>query len=239
MLWLRSLLCLFGFIVISVIITPIMLLITLPVPKRAYRKVSQAWAKLILNWLTVSVGVRYRIVGEENLCALEEKPHLIISNHQSTLETYLYTIILPPHVFVLKRELLWIPFFGWGLAKVSPIAINRKDGRNAFKSIVKQAKERFKEELSIIIFPEGTRSSSESDTPYKRGGFLLAKELKANILPLAINSGLSWPKGRFLKYPGTITLEIGKPISSKDKKTTELLEETELWIRNHTRSSLD
>lgn len=239
MLWLRSFLCLLGFLVISIIITPIMLVITLPVPKGAYRKVSQLWAKLILKWLTISVGVRYRIIGEENLADLHKKPHLIISNHQSTLETYLYTIVLPPHVFILKRELLWIPFFGWGLAKVNPIAINRKDGRNAFKNMVTQAKERFAEGLSIIVFPEGTRSAPNSITPYKRGGFLLAKQLNADILPLAINSGCSWQKGKFLKYPGTVTLEIGKPILSYNKDAHELLEETETWIRNHTRQSLD
>ena len=239
MIWLRSLICLLGFIVISVIVTPLLLLISLPFWGKPYKRIIDIWCRIVLGWLRISAGIKYRIEGAENLRYLEDKPHVIVSNHQSTFETFLYSMILPPHAFVLKRELTWIPFFGWGLAKLKPIAINRQDGRNALKSIIAQAKEKFNEGRSVIIFPEGTRAKPDTVKPFKKGAFLMTRELGADMLPVAINSGRAWSKGRFLKYPGTITMVIGKPIPFEGQSTQELLNLAEAEIRPNIRQTLD
>ncbi len=237
--WLRSLITFLGFIIIGVVITPIMLLFSLPFWGRPFHAIVRVWCKMNLGWLRIAAGVKYRVLGEENLQHLEKKPHLLLSNHQSTFETYLYSILLPPHSFVLKKQLLYIPFFGWGLAKTKPISIDREAGRAALKKMVSQAQERFQIDRSVIIFPEGTRANPDQKVPYKKGAFIVAKELNAPILPLAINSGRAWPKGSFLKYPGTITLTIGKPIMTEGRKIGEIATETETWIRSHTYPSLD
>lgn len=236
--WIRSLIAFLGFLIIGVVITPIMLVLSLPFWGEPFRKITQLWCKLNLGWLRLSAGVRYKIEGAENLQYLNT-PHILISNHQSTFETYLYTIILPPHSFVLKKQLLYIPFFGWGLAKAKPISIDRESGRVALKKMVTQAEKRFKEGRSVIIFPEGTRAKPDAKVPYKKGAFIVAKQLDAPILPLSINSGRAWPKGSFLKYPGTITLTIGEPITTQDRKLGEIANETENWIRSHIYPTLD
>ncbi|PWD85334.1 lysophospholipid acyltransferase family protein [Ignatzschineria cameli] len=231
--WIRSLITFIGFLFIYLIITPVMLISTVLLTGSWYRNVTIAWSKILVGWMRIGAGIDYRIIGAENLQYLKERPHFIISNHQSALETLIYTIILPPHSFVLKKELLYIPFFGWGLAKAKPIAINRKDGKNALKQISTQAKERFAEGRSVIIFPEGTRVPFGQVVPFKKGGFIVAKQLAAPVLPMAINSGIAAPKGRFLKEPGIITIVIGKPIESESLSTAELAKETERWIRGH------
>ncbi|MHC5225205.1 lysophospholipid acyltransferase family protein [Ignatzschineria sp. LJL83] len=237
--WLRSLITLLGFIIFYLIITPTMLITTIVLWGSWYRAVTKAWSKLLIGWMRIGAGIHYRVIGRENLEALKEQPHFIISNHQSALETLIYTIILPPHSFVLKKELLYIPFFGWGLAKSKPIAINRKDGKNALKQISKQAKERFAIGRSVIIFPEGTRAPFDSVIPFKKGAFIVTKQLGAPVLPIAINSGLAAPKGRFIKEPGVVTIVIGKPIISQDLSTGELAKVTEGWIRSHIVQTLD
>lgn len=237
--WIRSLITFIGFLFIYLVITPVMLISTVLLTGSWYRNVTIAWSKILVGWMRIGAGIDYRIIGLENLKYLEKTPHFIVSNHQSALETLIYTIILPPHSFVLKKELLYIPFFGWGLAKSKPIAINRKDGKNALKQISKQAKERFAEGRSVIIFPEGTRVPFGEVVPFKKGGFIVAKQLEAPILPMAINSGIAAPKGRFLKEPGIITIVIGAPIEAASRTTSELAKETESWIRGHIVPSLN
>lgn len=237
--WIRSLIIFIGFLFIYLVITPVMLISTVLLTGSWYRNVTITWSKILVGWMRIGAGIDYRIIGAENLKYLEKAPHFIVSNHQSALETLIYTIILPPHSFVLKKELLYIPFFGWGLAKAKPIAINRKDGKNALKQISKQAKERFAEGRSVIIFPEGTRVPFGEVVPFKKGGFIVAKQLEAPILPMAINSGIAAPKGRFLKEPGTITIVIGAPIEAESRTTSELAKETESWIRGHIVPSLN
>ena len=237
--WIRSLINFIGFLFSYLVITPVMLISTVLLTRSWYRNVTIAWSKILVGWMRIGAGIDYRIIGAENLKYLEKAPHFIVSNHQSALETLIYTIILPPHSFVLKKELLYIPFFGWGLAKAKPIAINRKDGKNALKQISKQAKERFAEGRSVIIFPEGTRVPFGEVVPFKKGGFIVAKQLEAPILPMAINSGIAAPKGRFLKEPGIITIVIGAPIEAESRTTSELAKETESWIRGHIVPSLN
>lgn len=237
--WIRSLITFIGFLIIYLIITPIMLVTTVILWGSWYRNVTIAWSNILISWMRIGAGIHYRVIGLENLEKLKNQPHFIVSNHQSALETLIYTVILPPHSFVLKKELLYIPFFGWGLAKAKPIAINRADGKNALKQIAKQAKERFATGRSVIIFPEGTRAPFNQEIPFKKGGFIVTKQMGAPVLPMAINSGIAAPKGRFLKEPGVVTIVIGEPIESKDLSTNELAQTTENWIRSHIVQTLD
>ena len=237
--WIRSLITFLGYLVIYLIITPIMLISTVALWGSWYRNVTIAWSNILIVWMRIGAGVHYRVIGRENLEKLKERPHFIISNHQSALETLIYTVILPPHSFVLKKSLLYIPFFGWGLAKAKPIAIDRTDGKNALKQISTQAKERFEIGRSVIIFPEGTRVPFGKVEPFKKGAFIVTKQLEAPVLPMAINSGIAAPKGRFLKEPGVVTIVIGEPIESKDLSTGELAKHTEKWIRAHIVSTLN
>lgn len=236
---LRSLIFLFGYyFVIGLIITPLMLFPTLLFPYRAFRYVVKVWCHIILWWARVSAGIKFEVNGAEHLEALKGSPHVIIANHQSAYETLLFSYLLPDHVFILKKELLKIPFVGWGLRKTGQIAIDRKDGRRALQNIIKQSKIAFAEGRSIVIFPEGTRVPVGREVRYQSGGFAIAEALQAPILPIAHNAGLAWPKTTWVKSAGTITVNIGKPISSIDKSSRELKEESEKWIRQHIEQEL-
>lgn len=237
--WIRSLITFIGYIFIYLVITPIMLVCTVFLWGSWFRKVTIIWSNILIAWMRIGAGVHYRVIGKENLERAKERPHFIVSNHQSAMETLIYTVILPPHSFVLKKSLLYIPFFGWGLAKAHPIAIDRADGKNALKQISTQAQARFNDGRSVIIFPEGTRVPFGKIEPFKKGAFIVTKKMGAPVLPIAINSGIAAPKGRFIKEPGVITIVIGEPIESKDLSTNELTKVTESWIRAHIVPTLD
>ena len=172
-------------------------------------------------------GLDYVIEGQENI---PEGTAIIFSKHQSTWETMALQLIFPPQTFVVKRELMRIPFFGWGLSVLKPIAIDRGSGRNAIKQIVHQGIDRLKAGIWIVIFPEGTRVRPGQKVRYKMGGAILAAESGYPIVPVAHNSGEFWPKKQFLKKPGTIRLVIGPPIQTQDRKPEAILAEAETWI---------
>lgn len=232
-IWLRSTLFFIGYLFIILVITPLLLIPSLPLPYHHFRRVVRFWCALILGWLRITTGIRYNIVGAEYLNALTQQPHVIIANHQSAFETLLFSKILPPHAFILKKELLNIPFVGWGLRKAKQIPIDRNDGRRALQNIITASKEAFDEGRSVVIFPEGTRAKPDQILRYQSGGFAIAQKLAQPILPISHNAGLAWPRNSYLKRPGTITVTIGPPISTEGKKTNELRQETERWIRHH------
>ena len=147
-------------------------------------------------------------------------------------------VLLPPQTWVLKKELLYIPFFGWALALIKPIAINRKDKLSALKQLIKQGSARLKENISILIFPEGTRVSIGKTKPFSRSGAALAIETSTNILPIAHNAGKFWPRGPWIKSPGTVQIIIGKEISVKNNSSSTLTKEIEGWI-NNTKKKID
>jgi 1-acyl-sn-glycerol-3-phosphate acyltransferase len=152
--------------------------------------------------------------------------------HQSAWETIALQTVFPPQVWVLKRELLWLPFFGWGLAMASPIAINRSEGREAVKQLLRQGKQRMEAGFSVVIFPEGTRIPYGKRGKYKIGGSLLAASSGAPIVPVAHNAGRLWGRNSFLKYPGVVTLSIGAPIYPANLKADEINQRVESWIEN-------
>lgn len=172
-------------------------------------------------------GLNYEVEGEENIPA---ETAIIFSKHQSTWETMALQLIFPPQTFVVKRELMWVPFFGWGLAVLKPIAIKRGSGSSAIKQVVRQGIERLKAGIWIVIFPEGTRVPPGQKVRYKLGGAILAAKSGYPIVPVAHNSGEFWPKKQFLKKPGTIKVVIGPPIETKDRKPDDILAEAESWI---------
>ena len=138
--------------------------------------------------------------------------------------------LFPPQVYVLKRELLRVPFFGWGLACLEPIAIDRKAGRAAVAQVIEQGKNRLAKGYWVMVFPEGTRIAAGRAGKYKIGGAMLATESSCPVVPVAHNSGEFWPRRGFLKRPGTITVRIGPTIATKGREAEAVLEEARSWI---------
>ena len=138
--------------------------------------------------------------------------------------------ILPPQHWIAKRELLYMPFFGWGLALLETIAIDRRAGRHAMEQLVERSKIKLDQGRWIVIFPEGTRVNPGVKQRYKIGGAVLASQVDYPVLPIAHNAGEFWPKHSFIKYPGTITVRIGKPMNCKGRKPEEIMHEVETWI---------
>jgi 1-acyl-sn-glycerol-3-phosphate acyltransferase len=155
---------------------------------------------------------------------------VVLAKHQSAWETLAFQEIFPPLVWVLKRELLRIPFFGWGLAMTSPIAIDRAAGKEALKQVTDQGKDRLAKGLWVVIFPEGTRHKPGAKGKFNIGGAFLAAHSGATVLPVAHNAGEFWGKNAFLRHPGTITVSIGKPIEAAGMKAAELNSQVESWI---------
>jgi len=226
MIFLRSLV----FVIAQIIFTPpyaIVALATFPLPRLARYRVISGWARAMI-WLAKKVlGIQYRVIGAENL---PRTPAVILSKHQSAWETLAFQVIFPPQVWVLKRELLWIPFFGWGLALTSPIAIDRSSGVRALKRMAELGRERLAQGFWIAIFPEGTRVQPGKRGKYHLGGALLAVNCGAPVVPVAHNAGLLWGRGAFLKRPGTVTVEIGAPIDSREHTPESLNAAVEEWI---------
>ena len=173
-------------------------------------------------------GVNYSIEGMENI---PDQPCVIMSNHQSTWETLAYPSIFPTLAWVIKKELLQVPLFGWGIASTQPIALDRKQGKKALKQLIRDGRERLSKGRFIVIFPEGTRIPYGESRPLKVGGFVLAKQTKADILPVAHDAGRLWPRQSFIKQPGTIHVKIGKPYSSADLSTAELADKYSDWLK--------
>ncbi len=224
--FLRS--CLFA--AFQICITPpfaLIALLTFPFgPFTRYRIIS-TWTRLVLWAVEVICGVRYRVVGAENIPA---EACVVLAKHQSTWETLAFQVIFPPQVYVIKRELLWIPFFGWGLAMLSPVAIDRKAGVRALKQMLAQGADRLTRGFWIVVFPEGTRIAPGSRGTYQTGGAAIAVHAGAPVLPVAHNAGTCWRRHAFRKYPGTITVSIGKSLDSRGMKADALTRAAENWI---------
>jgi 1-acyl-sn-glycerol-3-phosphate acyltransferase len=223
---LRSLLFLFGQILAAVLFWPATVA-SLVLPLRPRLKLIAWWARFVIWWLRATCGISHRVEGGENLIA---GPAVIISKHQSAWETIAFQLIFPPLVFVLKRELLWIPFFGWGLAASSPVAIDRGSGRKALAQLIAQGKERLAAGAWVAIFPEGTRMAPGERGKYNPGGAMLAVEAGVPVVPVAHNAGRCWGRRSFLKTPGTITIVIGPAIETRDRSARKILVQTEEWI---------
>lgn len=190
-------------------------------------KVGRAWSRVLLWTLKHVVGLNYEVHGVENI---PTQPAIICSKHQSGWETLALQEIFPLQVYVAKRELFKIPFFGWGLKIAKTIGIDRKAGATATKQLLEQGSARKKEGFWITIFPEGTRMKAGERGKYKLGGARMAKLLEMDMVPVALNSGEYWAKNAFLKHAGTIQVIIGKPISHTAGDEATLMAMCEEWI---------
>ncbi len=220
------------FVLALCVLTPlygVFSLATLPLaPIRRWYVIS-GWSYLVIRISRVLLGIRYRVEGLEHL---PKTPAVIVSKHQSAWETIAFQLIFPPHVHVLKRELLWIPFFGWGLALMSPIAIDRGRGTQAAKRLVALGRKRVAEGFWILIFPEGTRMAPGRRGKYHAGASWLASRLGVPLVPVAHNAGLLWGKNAFIKRPGTITVQVGEPIDPFGRTPESLNAKVEEWIES-------
>ena len=201
--------------------------IFLPFPFSVRYRFINFYSVLNLWVLKHLCNIDYRVEGTENI---PDEACIIFSKHQSALETMMVQRVFPSLTFVVKRELLWLPFFGWGLRSIDPIAIDRKSGRKAIGQVVEQGIERLKKGISIVIFPEGTRSKPGTKLPYKKGGAILASKSEHKVIPVAHTAGEYWPKGFFSRQTGTIVMSIGPAIETKGKKTEEIMKKAECWI---------
>lgn len=226
MIFLRSLI----YFLLQVIITPIFTLIAIlsfPLHPVTRYKLISGWALTMLWLMRVICGIRMQVRGADNI---PQQPCIVLCKHQSAWETMALQKVFPPQVWVLKRELLLVPFFGWGLAMTSPIAIQRSDGKGAVKQLLQQGKQRMALGFCVVIFPEGTRIPYGQRGKYKIGGALLAASSGALVVPVAHNAGKLWPKNSFLKHPGVITMSIGVPIDPAGLKAEEINQRAEDWI---------
>ncbi len=178
-------------------------------------------------------GIHWQVKGLHNL---PDAPVILLSKHQSAWETIFYCWLMPrPLIFVFKKSLLYIPFFGWGLAMLRMIAIDRSRGREAMAQVIETGRERLNNGQWVIMFPEGTRTPVGSQGKYKTGGTILAIGTDTPVVPIAVNSGDCWPRNAFIKKPGTIIVSIGPPISPQGLTAIQLMEKVEDWIESEMR----
>jgi len=189
------------------------------------------WLGWAIGGARVLLGIRTRITGMENLPTDKMAGAVLLVKHQSTYETFLMPTIMPhPLAFVFKRELIYVPFFGWAMARLDMIHIDRKQRAQAFNKVVAQGKRLLAQGIWIIMFPEGTRIPRGQKGSYKSGGTRLAVETGAPVIPVAVTSARVWPRKAFVKRPGVVDVSIGKPIPSIGRKPEELMREVEAWI---------
>jgi 1-acyl-sn-glycerol-3-phosphate acyltransferase len=233
---LRSLL----FLIIQLVVTPfyaIFVLLCAPLPAAKRYSAIMGWTWFFTQLADKLCGVRYQIIGKENIPAAQSL--IVAAKHSSTWETLALSYMFRPGSFIAKRELLWIPFFGWGFALSSPITINRAAGNQAMAQMITQGARRVREGFNIIIFPEGTRIKAGVSGKYKTGCARLAiglSESGANtlILPVAHNAGYCWPKGTFMKTPGLVTLSFLPPIDPSRMNVADLTAMLERVIETET-----
>jgi 1-acyl-sn-glycerol-3-phosphate acyltransferase len=191
-------------------------------PYRSQFAIARSWARILFWVLERLCGLKYVVEGRERI---PPGNHIVMSNHTSAWETVAQFLIFPPQVWVLKRELLWIPFVGWGLTLLRPIAINRGEGHRAVNQVIEQGKARLADGLWVIIFPEGTRVVAGETRKFGVSGALLAIAAGKSVVPLSHNAGTFWPRRGFVKKPGTIRVVIGQPIDAVGKNPRDLNEE--------------
>ena len=204
--------------------------LALILPYRLRYALVSRWTDCNLWWLEKTCRLNHSVVGEENI---PDEPTIIFCKHESAWETLALQRYFRPQVWVIKRELLWIPFFGWGLATLRPIAIDRNSGRTALDQIYKQGRRRLNDGCWVVIFPEGTRVPPGERRRYRLGGAMLAQRTGYPVLPVAHNAGDFWPRNGLVKHPGTIQLAIGPAIDSAGRSAAEINQLAESWIEAH------
>ena len=227
MIYLRSIL----FMLVLLVVTPpyaLLMIFCFPLPHRARRYTAVPWVFMTIWLIKHVLGIDYRVEGRENI---PDRPAVILSKHQSAWETVVLQQVFPLSLFVWKRELKWqLPFFGWALAVIPMISIDRGAGKNALLQLVEQGRLRLSQGYPVIIFPEGTRVAPGSHRRYKIGGANLGVATGAPVLPLVHNAGEYWGRNAFFKRPGTITVSIGPAIDPTGLSAEEVNNRAEAWM---------
>ena len=199
-------------------------------------RIAAGWLSCAIYGAKLILGIRYQVTGMENLPLGQRSPAILLCKHQSTYETFLMpAIMLHPLAYVFKKELIYIPFFGWAIAALDMIHIDRSQRAQAFNKVVEQGKRLLAKGTWVIMFPEGTRIDRGQVGHYKSGGTRLAIETGAPVIPIAVTSAKCWPRKAFVKYPGVVDVSIGKPIPSEGRKPDELMQEVQTWIETEMR----
>ena len=192
---------------------------------------AERWLGWAIGGARVILGIRTRVTGMENLPQEQRAGAVLLVKHQSTLETFLMPTLMPhPLAYVFKKELLYVPFFGWAMGRLDMIHIDRSQGSKAFAKVVAQGKELLARGVWIIMFPEGTRIARGQAGTYKTGGTRLAVATGAPVIPVAVTSAKCWPRKAFIKRPGVVDVSIGQPIPSAGRDPAELMQEVQTWI---------
>ena len=201
-------------------------------PFRARFAMARGWAQVLLAMLRILCRLDYRIEGVERW---PPGNHIALLKHSSSWEAFAQVVLVPPHVWVLKRELMWVPFLGWALKLMRAISVNRGAGGAAVRSVLAQGKARIAEGEWIVIFPEGTRMAPGETRRYGISGALLAADSNRLIVPIAHDAGYFWPRRGLYKQPGTIRVVIGPPIVAAGRDPREVNAEAQQWIEAHSR----
>lgn len=221
------------FLIVTVIPYAIACLLWSPLPIKWRYKLTIGWPRMAIWGAKVILGIKWQVIGKENL---PDRPAVILSKHQSAWETMFLVSHFPNDLcFVYKRELHRIPFFGWGLALLNMIPIDRSKGRDAFEQVVHVGQQRLDEGRWPILFPEGTRVAPGKSKRYKQGGAALATRCQVPVIPIAHNAGECWPRNAFVKTPGLITVSIGPIIETEGCTATEVNQAVETWIETEMR----
>ncbi len=214
--------------IVTVIPMSVLCLLCAPLPRPLRYRITVGWPRLIVWGAKVLLGIDHRLIGAENF---PDGPAIVLSKHQSTWETLYYVSHLPRELcFVFKRELLFLPFFGWGIWLLDMIHINRSRSRDAFEEVVTQGSRKLAEGRWIIMFPEGTRTRAGSQGRYRSGGTRLAVRTGVPVIPIAMNSGDFWPRRAFLKKPGMVTVSVGPLIQTTGRSPDAVMTDVEAWI---------
>jgi len=228
---LRSLLHLLFMVVTVVPWATAVLIASLFVSRTRYYWMCAGWLRLAVRSGELILGIRNRVIGYENLPTGSTAPAILLVKHQSTWETFCMPALMPhPLAYVFKRELIYVPFFGWTMARLDMVHIDRSKRTQAFNKVVSQGQRLLDQGTWVIMFPEGTRVERGQKGTYKNGGTRLAVATGAPVIPVAVTSGRCWPRKALIKRPGTVDFSIGKPIPSQGREPDELMREVENWI---------
>ncbi len=227
--WLFRALLFYSGMTVSVLVIGLTILLVWPLRKPWGYKLSQLWCSVNLEWLRLVCGVDYQVSGWENL---PEQPVVVLAKHQSAWETLFLHSHLPNVTWVLKRELLWIPLFGWAIRVIDPIAIDRKSSSMAIAQMLKQGQQALTQGRSVVVFPEGTRSAPGQRGRYKLGGARLAARSGYPVVPIAHNAGEFWRRQGFIKTPGTIQVVVGPLIPTQRLSAQQINQQAEDWIEH-------
>ncbi len=224
---LRSYVFIFLLVLSMAIYWPVPVLGQFVLPEKGAYYATTAWGRYVVWLLKYVMGITYKVHGVENI---PETPCVVLSKHQSALDIFVLLKVFDPQCWVFKRELLRIPFFGWSLAATRPIAIDRNAGRKALKMMVDIGTAKLKRGFWILLYPEGTRTPVGEKGKYKSGGVLLAKKAGVDVVPVALNTGLFWQKGKGAINNGVVDIVVGKPMATDTKDIKALTKDVENWI---------